>query len=323
MRVWHMHQQGYKQQEITDALGLSQCGVSYIIKRAQEGGEEALQRKKAPGAKPRLDPEQKEELLAKLEQGAEAFGFEGDVWTAKRIAQMIRKEFGISYHHDYIGPLLRGLGWSFQKPVVRATQRDEEAIATGVKNAGPSSKNPKNEDYTIIFIDESGFYLLPGLVRTWAPVGQTPILRCKLTRDHYSAISGITLKGELFLSMQRKAFDSQDIITFLKELMAQIPGKLLIIWDGASIHRSKLLKQFLAEGAAKTTQLERLPPYAPELNPDEGVWHYLKHVELGNVTARNLDDLGEKLTAAYQRLASKPEIIKACFAQAGLYQSSA
>lgn len=136
-------------------------------------------------------------------------------------------------------------------------------------------------------------------------------------------ISGITLEGELFLSMQRKAFNSQDIVTFLKELLAQIPGKLLIIWDGAPIHRSKLIKQFLAEGAAKRIHLERLPAYAPELNPDEGVWHYLKHVELGNVTAHNLDDLGEKLTAAYQRLASKPEIIKACFAQAGLYQSSA
>ena len=144
MRVWQMHQQGYKQQAIADALGLSQGGVSYIIRRAQEGGEEALQRKKAPGAKPRLNPEQKEELLAKLEQGAEAFGFEGDVWTTKRIAQMIREEFGVSYHHDYIGPLLRSLGWSFQKPVVRATQRDEEAIAAWREERWPElKKSPK------------------------------------------------------------------------------------------------------------------------------------------------------------------------------------
>jgi len=144
MRVWQMHQQGYKQQAIADALGLSQGGVSYIIKRAREGGEEALQKKKAPGAKPRLNSEQKEALLAKLEQGAEAFGFEGDVWTTKRIAQMIREEFGVSYHHDYIGPLLRSLGWSFQKPVVRATQRDEEAIAAWREVRWPElKKSPK------------------------------------------------------------------------------------------------------------------------------------------------------------------------------------
>lgn len=135
-------------------------------------------------------------------------------------------------------------------------------------------------------------------------------------------ISAITPKGKLFLSMQRTAFTSEDVIAFLKELLAMIPGKLLIIWDGAPIHRSKKIKQFLADGAAKRIHLERLPAYAPELNPDEGVWHYLKHVELGNVCARNLDDLGEKLSAAAQRLAAKPEIIKACFAQVGLYQSS-
>lgn len=144
MRVWEMHQQGYKQQAIADALGLSQAGVNYIIKRAQEGGEAALRKKKAPGAKPRLSPEQKEALLVKLEQGAEAFGFEGDVWTTKRIAHMIREEFGVSYHHDYIGPLLRSLGWSFQKPVVRATQRDEEAIATWREKRWPElKKSPK------------------------------------------------------------------------------------------------------------------------------------------------------------------------------------
>lgn len=134
-------------------------------------------------------------------------------------------------------------------------------------------------------------------------------------------ISAITPKGKLFLSMQRTAFTCEDVIAFLKELLAMMPGKLLIIWDGAPIHRSKKIKQFLADGAAKRIHLERLPAYAPELNPDEGVWHYLKHVELGNVCARNLDDLGEKLSAAAQRLAAKPEIIKACFAQVGLYQS--
>ena len=109
--------------------------------------------------------------------------------------------------------------------------------------------------------------------------------------------------------MQRTAFTSEDVIAFLKELLAMIPGKLLIIWDGAPIHRSKKIKQFLADGAAKRIHLERLPAYAPELNPDEGVWHYLKHVELGNVCARNLDDLGEKLSAAAQRLAAYQSLL--------------
>ena len=140
MRVWAMHEQGFKQQQIADALGLSQSGVSRIIARAKEGGLEALRHRKPPGAQSRLSDAQKEELLEKLRQGAEAFGFEGGVWTTKRIAQMIQDEFGVSYHHDYIGPLLRSLGWSWQRPVVQATQRDEEAITRWREERWPQVK---------------------------------------------------------------------------------------------------------------------------------------------------------------------------------------
>src|SRR3954465_4425951 len=139
------------------------------------------------------------------------------------------------------------------------------------------------EGRTILFLDESAFYLLPGVVRTWAPVGKTPLLRCKLTRDHYSVISAITPTGKLYLAMQPEAYDSAAVIAFLEQLLCVIVGKLLIIWDGAPIHRSQAIKTFLAAGAAERIWLERLPGYAPDLNPDEGIWHYLKHVELKNV----------------------------------------
>jgi transposase len=128
-RVWEMHRQGYKQTEIAQALGLSQGGVSHILARAQAGGEAALRQRKPPGAPARLNAEQKAELLEKLAQGAEAHGFAGQVWTCERIAQLIQREYSVSYHPDYIGPLLRQLGWSVQRPVVRASQRNEEAIA--------------------------------------------------------------------------------------------------------------------------------------------------------------------------------------------------
>jgi len=170
------------------------------------------------------------------------------------------------------------------------------------------------EGRTILFIDESAFYLLPGVVRTWAPVGETPILRCKLTYDHYSVISAITPAGEIYLTMQTKAFNSAAVIAFLQQLLNAIEGRLLIVWDGATIHRSQAIKTFLAEGASERLWLERLPAYAPDLNPDEGIWHYLKHVELKNVCCRNLHHLGLELTAAVERLAAMPHLISACFA---------
>ena len=119
------------------------------------------------------------------------------------------------------------------------------------------------------------------MVRTWAPRAQTPVLRHTLTHDHLSVISAITPDGRLFLRMQEHAFDGAGVIAFLGELQEQITGKLLVIWDGAPIHRSRAVKAYLADGAAARLHLERLPGYAPQLNPDEGVWHYLKHVETG------------------------------------------
>lgn len=174
----------------------------------------------------------------------------------------------------------------------------------------------------MLFLDESAFYPLPGVVRTWVPQGQTPVLRHLLTHDHLSVISAITADGRLFLKMQEQAYDSGGIIAFLDEILAQVTGKLLLIWDGAPIHRSKAIKskavkQYLAEGGAARLHLERLPGYAPELNPDEGVWHYLKHVEMGNICCRDLPHLREELIAAEQRLRQKPDIIKACFKQVG------
>ena len=157
------------------------------------------------------------------------------------------------------------------------------------------------------------------MVTTWAPTGETPVLRCKLTRDHLSAISAISPAGQLYLSVQADSLDSDAVVTFLKLLLDEISGKLLIIWDGAPIHRSQTIQQFLSEGAAARIWLARLPGYAPDLNPDEGIWHYLKHVELKNTCCTDLPDLRRKLTAATDTLRNKPEIVKACFAQVGYY----
>jgi transposase len=131
-----------------------------------------------------------------------------------------------------------------------------------------------------VFVDQSGFYLLPTVVRTYAPVGQTPVLHEQLTRDHLSVMSGITLEGKLLMIEQDRAFKGPDAVRFLEHALRQIPGKLLVIWDGSPIHRGQAVGDFLASGAASRLQLELLPGYAPESNPDEANWKHLKYVEL-------------------------------------------
>jgi transposase len=139
-RVWEMYGQGYTQRAIAQALGLSQGGVSQILQRVRAEGEAALRGRKAPGGQAKLTLAQKGRLLEMLAQGAEAFGFHGDVWTCERVAHLIETEFGVHYHADYIGPLLRSCGWSVQKPTVRATQRDEAAIQQWLTERWPEVK---------------------------------------------------------------------------------------------------------------------------------------------------------------------------------------
>jgi transposase len=180
-----------------------------------------------------------------------------------------------------------------------------------------SEKKALKESRTIVFCDQSGFYLLPMVVRTYAPVGKTPILHEHMSRDHLSAMSGITLEGKLYMVEQEKAFKGEDVVRFLKHLMRQVPGKVLVIWDGSPIHRSKAVKKFLSDGAAKRLQLEQLPGYAPDLNPDEGVWKHLKCVELKNLCCQNLAELRIELRKAKERLRHKRDVILGCIRQPG------
>jgi transposase len=178
-------------------------------------------------------------------------------------------------------------------------------------------KKAEQEKRTIVFVDQSAFYLLPMAVRTYAPVGKTPTLRVKLTRDHLSAMGGITPQGRIFMQTQEHSYKGPDVVGFLQLLTREIPGNLLVIWDGAPIHRCQAVKDFLAKGGAKRIHLERLPAYAPELNPQEGVWNLLKRVELKNVCCLNVQHIQRELRRAKERLRHRRSVLCQCFAHAG------
>jgi transposase len=127
-RAWELFQAGWKQQNIANALGVTKGAVSQWLSRARREGPEALHHRKPPGGPAKLSPEQEQRLPALLERGAEVFGFRGNVWTQPRVAEVIRREFGVRYHPSQVGRILQRCGWSRQKPVRRARQRDEDTI---------------------------------------------------------------------------------------------------------------------------------------------------------------------------------------------------
>ena len=140
LQAWHLKRQGWSQRQIAAALGVSEGAVSQWMKRAGDGGADALRHRPPPGAPSRLTAEQRAHLPTLLQQGPEAYGFRGELWTRGRIAAVIRLAFGVSYHLTQIGRLCKALRWSLQKPARRARQRDEAAIARWRDESWPTIK---------------------------------------------------------------------------------------------------------------------------------------------------------------------------------------
>jgi transposase len=318
-RAVHLQQEGWYQRDIAQALDVSENTVSRWLARVRHGGVHALQAKPIPGRSPQLSPAQRDLIPEFLWHGPEAYGFRGQVWTCARVACVLEEEFGIRYHKGHVSRLLRQLGWTPQTPIRRAIQRDEAAIKRWREQTWPELwRKARRERRALVFVDESGFYLLPGVVKTYAPEGVTPILREKVTRDHLSVMGGMTPEGKVYVLARQESLNGMHSVEFLVHLRRVAGTRLLVIWDGSPIHRRAEVKEFVSKTQGKI-RVEALPGYAPDLNPwDEGGWHHLKHVELRNVVCRDLEELHHEFHLAISRLRHKPHLIKAFFAQAGL-----
>jgi len=319
-RALQLHELGWGEVVIAQALGVNKGTVSRWLTIAETKGAEALHSHPSAGCPPKLTDNQVARIPEFLWHGAEAYGFRGDVWTCARIAQVIRWEFGVCYHKDHVSRLMKDLGWTPQVPVTRAVQRDEAMIAHWRTTVWPDlRRKAARERRTLVFVDESGFYLLPGVVKTYGPKGRTPVIDKWLSRDHLSVMAGFTPAAKVYTLVRDHALTSEETVIFLEHLRCQTGKRLLVIWDGSPIHRWGAVPDYLSRGAAKWVHIEGLPGYAPDLSPwDQGGWHHLKHVEMGNLSCMDLEELHLELHLGIGRLRQKPHLIHSFFANAGL-----
>ena len=318
MRALDLEQQGWKQRDIAAALGVTKGAVSQGLAAARHGGREALLARSGSGIKPKLAPEQIRLIPDFLWHGPEAYGFRGDVWTCDRAAAVIREVFGVSSSKSQASRLLKRLGWTPQVPITRAIQRDEEAIERWRTESWPALKEKaRRERRKLGFVDESGFYLLPAVVKTSGPRGQTPVLDEWQTHDHLSVMGGVTPQGKVYSLVRPKSLNGRHSIEFLVHLGRLAGDRLLEIWDGSPIHRRAEVKEFVAEAGDKI-HLEPLPPYAPDLNPVEWLWRHLKEVEMRNPTCLDLEQSHLELHLALGRVRRKPRLFRSFFEGAGL-----
>src|SRR4051812_36897250 len=235
MRALELHRQGWLQRDIAAALGASRGAVSQWLTAARDAGPEALvSHMDRCGVAPRLAPEQVRLMPDFLWHVADAYGFRGDLWTCARVAGVIREEFDVSYSKSQVSRLLEHLGWTPQVPITRAIQRDEEAIERWRGESWPALKEKaRRERRGLVFVDESGFYLLPGVVKTYAPKALTPIMDEWQTRDHLSVMGGVTPQGKVYSLVRPKSLNGLHSIEFLVHLGRLVGDRLLVIWDGS------------------------------------------------------------------------------------------
>ncbi len=155
-------------------------------------------------------------------------------------------------------------------------------------------------------------------MRTWAPKGQTPILQYHFNWKTLSAVAGITW-WNFYFRLFPGSIRAPEVVIFLEHLLRHLPGRLLIVWDRLPAHRSRMVKEFIADQKGRI-EMEYLPAYAPELNPVEYLWGYWKQHELPNVCPKNYWELSEGARCTLRRMRRRPRLITACWKQASLFE---
>ena len=318
MQALDLNQQGWKQRDIATALGVTKGAVSQWLAAERADGRDALLAHPRPGPSPKLAPEQVRQIPDFLWHGPEAYGFPGELWTCDRVANVLWEEFGVSYSRSQVSRILKRLGWTPQIPIIRAIQRDEQAIERWRVESWPALKEKaRRERRVLVFVDESGFYLLPGAVKTYGPKGRTPVVDEWQTRDHLSVMGGVTPQGQVYSLVRPTSLNGLHSIEFLIHLGRLAGDRLLVIWDGSPIYRRAEVGEFVEE-AGEAIHLEPLPPYAPDLNPVEWMWRHLKLVEMANLTCLDLEQLHMELHLALGRLREKRRLVPSFLEGAGL-----
>ena len=151
--------------------------------------------------------------------------------------------------------------------------------------------------------------MIPTRIRTWAPRGQTPVVRHCYRWPKFSAISGVSTKGKLYILVRPGTIATKQVLVFLRHLLRHVRGRIIVVWDNINPHKAVSVKRFVEDHRHRLS-VERLPPYSPELNPDEWVWRYLKHVELANFAPLDLLELKVALRGAVQRIRMRPRLMR-------------
>lgn len=291
----------YSISEVARFFAVNRSSLTRWIAAYRAEGERGLLAHHGAGRPTTLTGTQEKVVLRWMKENPTQFGFSNELWTARGLSQLIHEEFQVSFNPHYLCVWLRERGMTPQKPLRIAREQDPKAVSLWLKKDWPriKQKAAKMRAY-LAMIDESGLMMAPLLRRTWAPRGRRPIFY------QQGRIQKVSISGALCLSPQRNRigfffgtlindyFDNYSVARFLEALLRQIRRPLIVVWDSGRIHSGDSIRE-LQKTFQGRISLERFPSYAPELNPVESVWNWLKYGKLSNYAPKDVWSLDKRV----------------------------
>lgn len=276
-RAIELHKKGFYPDQIAESQGVSIRQVYRWIALYVEKGFDGLKinPRSGPGSSfTELEMQRLAQIL--IDHTPRQYQFEFSLWTLNRVRAVIKSEFCLDFSFQWVSVLLKRMGFSPQRPKIRATQRDEVWVARWLAHDLPSLKaRALTEGASIWYGDESAVRSQEASPRTWSPVGKTPVIEKTAKRFSVNLISAICGNGELEFMATSETINGEVFCLFLERLIHGRDSKIILVLDNSSIHSCKVVREFVALNEKKL-ELVYLPPYYPDGNPDELVWAKLK-----------------------------------------------
>ena len=303
----------YSVKQISEIFGIKYQSVSRWFCKHRRGGMEALKRRKAIGKERVLNLDDLRWLEKVLKDNAIDHGFSTPLWTGTYVRILFRRERRVNLDRSTIWRYLVRLGLSFQKPEKRYSQQDQKLVEKWIQQEWPEIQKWARENHAIIYFeDESGVSLAPVIGKTWAPKGKTPIVRVTGKRGGVLAMSAISPSGRMCFRLEKRKVNAKVLMEFLNQISAQHPRrKVGVIMDQAPCHVAKKIKAL--NGDSSRLRIFHIPPFSPELNPDEKVWRHMKHVTMKNYQAQDKKQLGRLVIGALRQIQKNPRLIQKFF----------
>jgi transposase len=311
---------GFRECDLAELLGVTPETVSRWWTAYQQGGLDAVpgdRTGRPQGSGGLLDAEQAAHLQQTIDGNRpEDVGIAVPLWTRRAVCELVRREYGIRMAVETAGKYLKRWDYTAKRPVLQHIDRNDSAIMKWVKMKFPLVlQEAVTRGAYVVFIDESGFMMEPTVRRAYARRGQTLVQRVADKHGRISAIGAIIvsprqecIKLQYGLLADNVNFQGPTAAQFLRTLRSDLAAPMTVFWDQIPIHNCSDVDEYLE--TSPDVVIEPFPPYAPELNPADGIWRYTKYARLANYCPPDLFVLRSRVTAELNRLKRLPELLK-------------